>query len=124
MQQFHPAKQNRMLNEALLSDLQRRLFVKKFLITAALAAIATVSPASAKDMSSFSHQGVTYKYSVTNISDSKRVISGFATSGSAFRLVVSGDRVSGTVNGMPVSFTVSEAKNAAASTAPVTVASR
>lgn len=98
--------------------------MKKLLITAALAVTATVSPAVAKDMSSFTHEGVVYKYSVTNISDSKRVISGFATPGNPFRLVVSGNRVNGTVNGMPVSFTVSEAKNAAASSAPITVASR
>lgn len=96
----------------------------KFGFATALLALAIVAPASAKDdASSFTHKGVTYKYKVTQISDTRRVIEGTATPGNTFRLVVSGNRVSGTANSMPVTFSVEEARgNAVDASAPVKVA--
>lgn len=87
--------------------------MNKFFIAAAALSVSLVSPAIAKDKATtFKHEGVTYSYTVTQISDTRRVIEGKATPGDAFRLVVAGDRVSGTANGIPVEFKVSDAKGA------------
>jgi hypothetical protein len=111
MQQLQPRKNKAgMQDKALLSE-QRSLFMNRFHFAAALLSLAVVTPASAKsDAVTFKHEGVTYKYTVKNVSETKRVISGYATPGASFHLVVTGNDVSGTANGTPVSFTVSEAK--------------
>lgn|GEM_PF-1322699 len=93
---------------------------------AALLALSVIAPANAKDAPvTFTHEGVSYTYQVKTVSENKRIISGVATPGSSFRLVVSGDSVSGKANGKPVTFSVSHARGAASSAEPmVTVASR
>jgi len=108
-----------MLDKAPIAEMPRRLFVTKFRFATALLALSLTAPAIAKEApSSFTHQGVTYKYTVTNISDTRRVIEGVATPGNTFRLVVSGGRVYGTSNGVPVSFSVEEARGMANTGAP------
>lgn len=53
----------------------------------------------------FTHKGVTYRYTVTDAANGRKVIAGRSLSdGSAFRLVVDGDRVEGVSGGQPVSF--------------------
>lgn len=53
----------------------------------------------------FTHKGVTYRYTVTPDANGRKVIAGRSLSdGSAFRLVVNGDRVDGVSGGQPVSF--------------------
>ncbi len=53
----------------------------------------------------FTHKGVTYRYTVTEAANGRQVIAGRSLSdGSAFRLVVNGDRVVGVSGGQPVSF--------------------
>lgn len=53
----------------------------------------------------FTHRGATYVYTVTPDSHGRQVIAGRRTSdGSAFRLVVDGERVEGISGGQPVSF--------------------
>jgi hypothetical protein len=114
-----------MQDKALLYE-QRSLFMNRFHFAAALISLAIVTPASAKpEAVTFKHEGVTYKYTVKNISETKRVISGYATPGASFHLIVTGDDVSGTANGTPVNFTVSEAKGRTAkSGSALIVASR
>jgi hypothetical protein len=98
--------------------------VKKFLI-ASLLSLSVVSPALAGEKTSFTHDGVKYTYSVTDLGENKRVITGHATPGAQFRLVVWNDKVSGTANGIPVAFKVSDARGVvAASKAPTIVAAR
>lgn len=97
--------------------------MKTLSIAATALSLSLVSPALANDEPvKFVHDGVSYVYSVKAIGETKRVITGRATPGSSFRLVVSGDQVSGTANGIPVAFSVAEAKGQA--TPSVTVASR
>jgi hypothetical protein len=127
MQQLQPRKNKAgMQDKALLYFEQRSLFMNKFHFAAALLSLAVVTPASAKSEAvTFKHEGVTYKYTVKNVSETKRVISGYATPGASFHLVVTGDSVSGTANGTPVSFTVTEAKGRTAkSGSALVVASR
>lgn len=53
----------------------------------------------------FTHKGVTYSYTVSPDAHGRKVISGRSLAdGSAFRLVVDGDRVDGVSGGQPVSF--------------------
>ena len=52
----------------------------------------------------FTHKGVTYRYTVTNTENGRRVIEGRQSDGSKFRLVVDGARVEGVSGGQPVSF--------------------
>ena len=61
----------------------------------------------------FNHEGSTYVYS-TRADRGRTVISGRRLpNGEAFRLVVSGQRVTGTSAGQPVSFRTASAKGAA-----------
>jgi hypothetical protein len=104
---------------------QRRLFVIKYFLSAALLSLAVVAPANAKsEYTTFEHEGVSYTYKVTSFGENKRVISGYATPGASFRLLVAGNTISGTSNGMPVSFKLSEVKPYTTSKGAVTVASR
>jgi len=75
-----------------------------------------------EEANSFTRDGVNYTYTVTNVDADTRILEGTASPGSPFRLVVSGNRVSGKANGIPVSFNVKAAKAATAKS--VTVASR
>lgn len=95
----------------------------KTLIAASVLSLAAVSGAQAKEKpSTFTHEGVDYTYTVKQISDTRRVIEGYSTPGSTFRLVVSNGRVVGTSNGSPVSFRVKD--TVAVVDAPTKVASR
>jgi len=67
----------------------------------------------------FAHDGQTYIYTST-LKNGRTVLEGRAyPSGSAFRLIVRGDKVSGNAGGSPVAFDVAEARGA---TKPVFVA--
>ena len=84
--------------------------MKKILLAASLLSIAVASPALAKEKPlSFSYDGVNYTYTVKELSEERKLIEGNASPGKSFRLVVSGGRVFGTANGMPVSFRVKDA---------------
>ena len=84
--------------------------MKNTFFTAALLSLAVVSPAQSKEApKTFTYEGVSYSYTVTDLSDNRRIIEGRATPGSTFRLVVSNGRVVGSANGMPVSFRVKDA---------------
>ena len=53
----------------------------------------------------FTHQGVSYVYTVTPAANGRKVIEGHSQpGGSQFRLVVDGDRVDGVSGGQPVAF--------------------
>ncbi|WP_293876641.1 MULTISPECIES: hypothetical protein [unclassified Sphingomonas] len=61
---------------------------------------------------SFQHEGQTYVYT-TSVANDRQVISGRRyPSGAPFRLVVRGNRVTGTAGGVPVSFRTADAKGA------------
>jgi len=92
----------------------RTLFV---LAAAAAALTSTIGMARAADTAEqrFVHDGQTYAYTVTPVADGRQVIEGRKLpNGSAFRLVVKGDRVSGVSGGVPVAFRVADAQGAAA----------
>lgn len=74
--------------------------------TLALAALFMPSVVLAKGLEHrFTHKGVTYSYTVTQAENGRKVIEGRTLSnGSAFRLVVDGNRVDGVSGGQPVSF--------------------
>ncbi len=81
--------------------------MNKMIFSAALLSLAAASPAFAKpEQTKFTHDGVSYTYSVTSLNADTRIIEGYATPGNAFRLVVSNGRVVGKANGIPVSFNV------------------
>lgn len=73
------------------------------LFTAAAAVLAFATPALAAEEHSFTHEGVTYQYSVTP-TESARILEGKASTGGTFRLVVKNGWVSGRVDGARVSF--------------------
>ena len=99
--------------------------MKKFSYAVALVSLFAAPAAIAKDApTKFKHDGVTYTYTVKNISENKRVITGYATPGSPFSLTVTDGRVSGTANGMPIAFKVSDVTVRTAATSDLTVASR
>ena len=83
--------------------------MKKTLLIAAATLFVSAVPAAAQDAESqsFTRDGVTYRYDVTQ-HDGYRVIEGRATPGTHFRLVVRGDRVTGRVNNRPVSFSTAD----------------
>jgi hypothetical protein len=114
-----------MLDKALFALTQRRLFVNKYFYAVALLSIFAAPAAIAKDApTTFTHQGVTYKYTVTEVGETKKIITGYASPGAPFSLVVSKGKVTGTANGMPISFKVSDVKVRTASTSDLKVASR
>lgn len=74
-------------------------------IVAVSALIAAASPASAGPTTTFERDGETYVYR-TEVRNDHAIITGRRfPSGSAFRLVVRGDRVRGVSGGVPVEFT-------------------
>lgn len=79
-----------------------------------LAAAAVLTPAFvpavvlANETREFSHEGTNYSYTAEQKGDAT-VIAGTSSSGAPFRLVVKGDRVSGTYNNRYVSFSKAEA---------------
>lgn len=99
--------------------------MNKFSVVAAAVSLFVAPAAIAKEApSTFTHDGVTYKYTVKQISETKRLITGYATPGAPFSLTVSDGKVSGTANGMPISFKVSDVTVRTAVADDLVVASR
>jgi hypothetical protein len=92
--------------------------MRKFTIALAAAAtalISTVGIAGAPEQQSFTRDGRTYVYTTATREDGRTVIEGRQVgSPSRFRLLVNGDRVTGTSNGFPVSFRAPQAAGATA----------
>ena len=90
---------------------------KTFAILATVAAALTSTIGMARGTErSFQHDGQTYVYTTT-VANDRQVISGHRyPSGAPFRLVVRGNRVTGTAGGVPVSFRTTEASGAARGT--------
>ncbi|GAA0668484.1 hypothetical protein FHT00_000311 [Sphingomonas insulae] len=86
---------------------------KTFAILAAAAAALTSTIGMARGAErTFEHEGQTYVYTTT-VANDRQVISGRRyPSGAPFRLVVRGNRVTGTAGGVPVSFRTADAKGA------------
>lgn len=84
----------------------------KTIIAATAVSLAAVpAVAHASDAREFSHEGVDYTYTTAQ-KGSVTVINGHTTAGIPFRLFVKGERVTGTYNNRPVSFTTADASNA------------
>lgn len=83
----------------------------KTVFTTAIALAALPAAAHAEDARSFSHEGVDYVYTAQQ-KGKATVIEGTATGGVPFRLVVSGNRVTGTYNFNNVNFSVKNSQNA------------
>jgi hypothetical protein len=80
------------------------------LIAATVATVLIAGAATAAPTESFTHEGVTYAYSVRD-KGKMRIIEGFdQTNRRSFRFRVSDRWVDGTVDGNPVSFPLSEVK--------------
>lgn len=79
----------------------------KKIITAALVLLAAVPAVAAEPAQRFTREGVTYVYT-TKVAQGRTVITGRADGGSTFRLVVKGNRVSGTSGGLPVAFALAD----------------
>lgn len=87
---------------------------KTILFLAAAAAALTSTIGMARDQQRFVHQGNTYVYTSKQVAD-RQVIDGRRyPSGSAFHLVVRGDRVTGVSGGVPVAFKTATASGATA----------
>lgn len=81
--------------------------MRKLVVLSALAAATLAVPAVAKNAEkvSFTRDGVTYTYTETKVGKST-IYKGRALPGNPFYLVVRGDQVTGTANGIPVAFDV------------------
>lgn len=79
--------------------------MRKIAFSLALAATAFSAPALAadKDVTTFSHDGVEYSYEVKPVG-SKQLVTGSASTGEPFRLMISEKYVRGTFAGQPVAF--------------------
>jgi hypothetical protein len=95
----------------------RRKIVTKFLFTAAAAVLTFTAPAAFAGDRTFTHEGVTYTYSVTS-ADKAQVLEGKTSDGGDFRLTVKNGWVDGYVNNTRVSF------RAPAQKAPTQLAAR
>ena len=90
--------------------------MSKFLLTAA-AFLSLAAPSAMASERSFTHEGVTYTYTVT-AKDGRQILEGRADDGAKFRLAVKDGWVDGYVNGARVSFAAPKSK------APTQVAQR
>lgn len=79
--------------------------MRKIAFSLALVATAFSAPAMAADKESttFSHDGIEYSYEVKSVG-SKQLVTGTASTGDSFRLLISDKYVRGTYDGQPVSF--------------------
>ncbi|MBB4841385.1 MULTISPECIES: hypothetical protein [Sphingomonas] len=84
----------------------------KFLFAAAAATLAFTAPAAIAGERSFTHEGVTYTYSVTS-KDKVQVLEGRTNKGGEFRLNVKNGWVDGYVNDTRVSFRAPKDKSGA-----------
>lgn len=87
----------------------------KIAIAAVALAVFPVAAAHAEDARSFSRDGVDYTYTAEQ-NGNETVIKGTASGNVPFRLVVSGDRVTGTYNSQPVSFRTKDVSKTTATT--------
>jgi hypothetical protein len=95
------------------------LKANSFVIAAVLGLTATAASANDTPKHSFTRDGQTHVYTAT-FKDGRTILDGRSyPSGSAFRLIVRGAKVRGTVGGQPVAFTHERAPGAA----PIAVAS-
>ncbi len=78
-------------------------FFRTFLSAAIVTLAATAALAEKPVTRSFERDGVTYEYTATEV-DGKTILRGTADGSYAFKLVVTGSRVRGTVDGKFVSF--------------------
>lgn len=80
--------------------------MKNLIKLLAFAAVFAPTPGLARESAHrFTHRGVTYTYTVTTDAQGRQVISGRSQpGGSAYRLVVDGERVQGVSGGQTVSF--------------------
>ncbi len=85
----------------------------RMLILTTAAALTLSGAAHAEQTRSFTHEGQTYDYVVTQKGATK-VIAGKRDDGTRFRFTVRGDRVRGTLGGQQVSFGLDEVKPAGA----------
>ncbi|MCU6453771.1 hypothetical protein LPN01_06745 [Sphingomonas sp. A2-49] len=86
---------------------------KSFAILATIAAALTSTIGMAREgQRTFEHDGQTYVYTTTVANDRQIITGRRFPSGAPFRLVVRGDRVTGTAGGVPVSFRTAEARGA------------
>lgn len=86
---------------------------KSFAILATIAAALTSTIGMAREGErTFEHDGQTYVYTTTVANDRQIITGRRFPSGAPFRLVVRGDRVTGTAGGVPVSFRTAEARGA------------
>ena len=86
---------------------------KSFAILATIAAALTSTIGMAREGErTFEHDGQTYVYTTTVANDRQIITGRRFPSGAPFRLVVRGDRVTGTAGGVPVSFRTVEARGA------------
>ncbi len=84
----------------------------KFLFAAAAAALTFTAPAAIAGERSFTHEGVTYTYSVVS-KDKGQVLEGRTNKGGDFRLNVKNGWVDGYVNDTRVSFRAPKVKSGA-----------
>lgn len=91
--------------------------MSKFLFAAAAAALTFTAPAAIAGERSFTHEGVTYTYSITT-KDKVQVLAGRTSKGGEFRLNVKNGWVEGYVNDTRVSFRAPKEK------APAQIAAR
>lgn len=82
--------------------------IKFYAAAAAAALISTVGIAGEQPKQSFTRDGRTYVYTTSARDDGRMLIEGRETgSNGRFRLLVNGNRVTGSSNGFPVSFRTS-----------------
>jgi len=89
--------------------------LSKFIVTGAISAIATISPAHAEDAAKqrFTHEGYTYVYEVHDTKTGQLISGRRYPDAVAFNLSVKNGKVSGNSGGKPVAFPVEEARGAA-----------
>lgn len=81
-----------------------------------LASVSTATLAAPSRSVSFVHDGETYKYSIEKKANTRVIRGSTKKSGKPFVLYVTGNKVSGTVDGRYVSFPLSEVKSLAGDT--------
>lgn len=78
--------------------------MRKLITTAALLTALAPLAAQAEAQKSFQHENQTYVYTTSEGRGGATIITGRRVGGDRFRLVLNGQRVTGTVGGTPVAF--------------------
>ena len=89
----------------------RKEIAMKILVTLALLSSVAAAPAMAE---SFTRDGLTYDYETTSVGADRLIVGKIKESGKDFRLLVSGNKVSGRVGTVSVRFKVDSATTAMA----------